>query len=82
MTYMIYTILAERWPSKATYYARLEAIRHDGEGGFSTLFKCQHQHRRSQTALCCTEILEARSQDRDARLLAEQGATSEGATSE
>jgi hypothetical protein len=32
MVWMVYSILAERWPGKATYHARLEAIRIDGVG--------------------------------------------------
>jgi hypothetical protein len=74
MVWMVYSILAERWPGKATYHARLEAIRIDGVGGFATLFTCQHQHRKAQTAYCCADALAARDQDRDTRLLAEQEA--------
>ena len=63
-----YTVLAQRYPAKLTYYGQLERIEHDTMR-LVTLFRCQHRHRTMDGAQHCGEVGWYRSQDLDTFLV-------------
>lgn len=69
---MHYSILAQRWPGKLTYYGQLERLDLDANsaGTFTTLFKCQHRHRTFEGAQHCPDVVGVRNKDLDARIVA------------
>jgi hypothetical protein len=69
----MYTILAQRYRGKTTYYGQLERIDQDadGAGWFTTLFKCWHRHRTMDGAQHCPDVTAVRNADLEAQLMDE-----------
>ena len=59
-----YTVLAQRYRNKRTFYGQLERIEHDTMR-IVTLFRCQHRHRTMDGAEHCWEVNWYRSRDLD-----------------
>jgi hypothetical protein len=61
---VVYTIIPQRWNQAKTFYAQVERIDPAASAqGFTTIFRCLHQHRRHEKARTCPEALAAKAAD-------------------